>query len=78
MEDIGKNTVFILLILTILISVVGTWIIMANLDPSRERQPDRIIYDGPTDSDTANLRLTIIDKPKQGVDQATLSLVIAK
>ena len=58
MEDISKTTVGILLVLVIIVSIIGTWVV---LDKTGEIQ-----YEAPTESAAVGVvQLTIIDKDSE-------------
>jgi len=70
MGDIGKNAVFVLLILTIIASVFGTLALVGNLD-NVQSVPEQPTEGGST------LQLTVTDPPSAASEGSTLSLTVA-
>jgi amino acid transporter len=57
MDDIPKGIILVLLIITVLISVLGTWTVLDQVNSMRAVQPTA----GPKSSATAQVGITIID-----------------
>ncbi len=61
MADVSKTIVVVLLIVTILTSVIGTWIVLNNVDNAIARVASK-------PKGSAQVKFTIIE-PGQGMDQ---------
>lgn len=74
-EDISRNTLFVLVILTLVISILGTWTVLSHVD-----NPPMPVNRGP--SDNAEVRMEITQPPEQVVTpttgQVTFSVVGGK
>jgi hypothetical protein len=70
-EDISKKTIFVLLVLTILVSVLSTWTLIENSSNSANVVP---LKDSPVA--TANVVLMINEQPKPPVANANIELTI--
>jgi hypothetical protein len=70
-EDISKKTIFVLLILTILVSVLSTWTLIEN---SSGNGKTVLIKDSPIAS--ANIGLVVQEPPKPPTTEANIELTI--
>jgi len=69
MEDVSKTTLAILLVLTIILSLIGTWTTISTLN--------KVGYRGETKNNNGVVSLTIA-KPNEGFKEAMVSLSIVK
>lgn len=62
-EDISRNTIYVLVVLTLLISVLGTWTVLSqvNAPPSPSSGPSNVAQ--------ANMEFKIVEPPKSVVGE---------
>ena len=73
-EDISKTTVMVLLVLTILISVLGTWTVLDAMSAKRVA-PTEAPVEGPSTS-TASVQLNIQRPPEPQKSGPTTGMAI--
>lgn len=76
MEDISKTTIAVLLILVVLISVIGTWVVLNSIITIQ--QPTTQLTQSHSQG---NLRLTVLpppEPPTKSADQATIKLTVLR
>jgi hypothetical protein len=70
MEDVSKTTLAILLVLTIILSLIGTWTTISTLN--------KVGYRGETKNNNNGVVSLTIAKPNEGFKEAMVSLSIVK
>jgi len=70
MEDVSKTTLAILLVLTIILSVIGTWTTISTLN--------KVGYREETKNNNNGVVSLTIAKPNEGFKEAMVSLSIVK
>ena len=69
-SDISKKVVLVMLVLAIVLSVTGTWLVLDNIQEAGTRAS---IVES---SGTGNVELDIVGKPPVTTGEATVSLTI--
>lgn len=70
-EDISRNTIYVLVVLTLLISVLGTWTVLSHVQGG----PAPIISDSGTGSDSGKVSFAIAKMPEPKQDLTTGEVV---
>ncbi|MFH1589198.1 MAG: hypothetical protein ABIB43_01380 [archaeon] len=72
-ESISKNTILVLVVLTVVISLLGTWTVLNEVNNMDTTVPE----DSTEGQGTGQVKLTILD-PNEGVVGATGKVVFTK
>ncbi|HLD89206.1 MAG TPA: hypothetical protein VI894_03290 [Candidatus Nanoarchaeia archaeon] len=74
-EDIPRTTILILIILTVVISVLGTWTVMNSAKAGGGQQ---VSIQGPSAVGTAELTIVKPSPPQTSTTEGTASLTVTK
>ena len=77
-EDISNKTIVVLVILTVVISILGTMVVWKEVDNARIVMPPKTLSEGKSLSAQGEVRLVVLESAEPKMDTATgqVTLVI--